>query len=772
MKNLIQEIHRRSLWQVLGIYLAGGWVALQVVEQVAEAAALPGWVRPLALILLVIGFPIVMATAFVQEGVGGRQSTGADTASDDDSPTSEPDVSAAEPRADVADGRSTSAGVFTWRRAITGGVAAFALLGFLGVGWVVSRSLGVGPAATLVAKGLLDERATVLLADFEAEDESLSRAATEAFKVDLSQSQVVRLAEPSFVRQALARMQQSSESGLSASLAQELAVREGIPAVIVGAINSAGDGYVLTVELRAAGTGDVLVSHRETATDASGLIEALDALSKQLRERIGESVGTMRSEEPLERVTTANLDALRRFSQAVEVAEFVGDDDRAIELLEEAIALDPEFAMAYRKLGAILNNRQEERARRTEALTMAFENQDRLTERERYLAQASYYENVTGERRRAIRAYESMLDLDPEDTYALNNSGIVHVELRDFETAESMYERALAADSSGMPPYFNLVVVQTNQGKWDDAARTIEVMAERLPEAPQPLELRGWLASSQSDYDLARERVEELREDRAGEPYWDADTAANLARLAAVQGRLAEAEEWTERAQRVAADRGFGGQVIGRTIGLAWIDLQTRGDPRAAIQRIDRVLADYPLEDLVALDRPYGGLVNVFAFAGASDRARAMLEELIAEVPEDFRLPEDTDRMEAAIALSEGRYDEAIDGFRRTMVGSCLLCSMDGLAFAYDRAGQADSAIVAYERYLETPFFDRLFFDTTFRPVVLERLGELHDEAGNLQEAARYYASFVELWADADEELQPRVRAAQARLEAILAAIG
>ena len=63
MKNLIKEIHRRSLWQVLGIYLAGSWIALQVVEQLTEAAGLPDWVRPFSLVLLVLGFPIVMATA-------------------------------------------------------------------------------------------------------------------------------------------------------------------------------------------------------------------------------------------------------------------------------------------------------------------------------------------------------------------------------------------------------------------------------------------------------------------------------------------------------------------------------------------------------------------------------------------------------------------------------------------------------------------------------------------------------------------------------------
>ena len=69
MKKLIHEAHRRSLWQVLGIYLAGSWIALQVVAQLADSVGFPDWVEPFALVLLIIGLPIVMATAFVQEGV-------------------------------------------------------------------------------------------------------------------------------------------------------------------------------------------------------------------------------------------------------------------------------------------------------------------------------------------------------------------------------------------------------------------------------------------------------------------------------------------------------------------------------------------------------------------------------------------------------------------------------------------------------------------------------------------------------------------------------
>ncbi|MEK6253674.1 MAG: hypothetical protein N2B05_03155, partial [Gemmatimonadales bacterium] len=72
MKKLIHEIHRRSLWQVLGLYAAGSWIVLQVVDQLVQSAGLPDWVPSLALVLLLIGFPMVLATAFVQVGMRKR----------------------------------------------------------------------------------------------------------------------------------------------------------------------------------------------------------------------------------------------------------------------------------------------------------------------------------------------------------------------------------------------------------------------------------------------------------------------------------------------------------------------------------------------------------------------------------------------------------------------------------------------------------------------------------------------------------------------------
>ena len=55
LRQLIHEIHRRSLWQVLGIYLVGSWIALQVVDVLANNFGLPTWFPSFALALLIIG---------------------------------------------------------------------------------------------------------------------------------------------------------------------------------------------------------------------------------------------------------------------------------------------------------------------------------------------------------------------------------------------------------------------------------------------------------------------------------------------------------------------------------------------------------------------------------------------------------------------------------------------------------------------------------------------------------------------------------------------
>lgn len=163
LRHLIREIHRRSIWQVLGVYLVGSWGALQVVDTLVAVAGLPDWFPTLAVALLVVGLPVVLATAVVQEGIPAereeREEPEAREAREDfeeraaGSERVPPKAPEPEPEPPRIHHR-----VFTWKNAIMGGVVAFALWGVVAAGWLVLA----GPSALV---GVGEGRETAAAAD-------------------------------------------------------------------------------------------------------------------------------------------------------------------------------------------------------------------------------------------------------------------------------------------------------------------------------------------------------------------------------------------------------------------------------------------------------------------------------------------------------------------------------------------------------------------------------------------------------------------------------
>src|SRR5207302_386499 len=207
----------------------------------------------------------------------------------------------------------------TWRRALLSAGSGFGLLGLVTGTHAAMRQLGIGPLGTLMASGALAQRDRRVLADFEnrTRDSTLGPSLTEALRVDLAQSGVIRLLDATAVGQALTRMGRAPGTPLDPPLARELAQREGAKAVVHGQIDPLGRGYVVSAELLSAADGSALVALRETAQDDGAIIAAVDRLSHKLRERIGESLKTIRASDPLEEVTTRSLEALRKYSQGV-----------------------------------------------------------------------------------------------------------------------------------------------------------------------------------------------------------------------------------------------------------------------------------------------------------------------------------------------------------------------------------------------------------------------------------------------------------------------
>ncbi len=777
LERLIHEIHRRSLWQVLGIYIAASWVVLQVIDVVGNNFGMPEWVPPAALVLLLIGLPIVLATAFVQEGVGSYGEEGVPAAE-----TPAPTTASGE--AASASGRPTVDGVhhrlFTWRNALLGGGAAFALLGLATAGYLFMRATGMGAAGTLVAKGVLEERERILVADFQSAsgDTELATAATEALRIDLSQSPVVTLVDQARVAEVLQRMGRPTDDPLSPDVAREAALRDGINAVVAGDITAAGRGYVLTARLLTAAEGEVLASRRETAADSSEIISAIDKLSKGLRERIGESLGSLARTPGLEQVTTPSLQALRAYSQAERAALMQNQDDRALAFLEEAVREDSAFAMAWRKLAVIYGNRGESPSLQYEAVERAFDHRDRLPDRERYLTLGTYYMD-RGEWERAATAYESLLEIDPEESFALHNLGIVHNLLRDDARAEALYRRAWVSDSAALSLH-HFALTQEQLGKSAEADETFRLFRERFPDNPAGPRSAAYFAATRREFDTAEAEIETLLRDHSSSLYWRSQGELLAAALASTRGRLAEAGERLSASGRAQAGRGLPSEFIKTACDLAMIRLHVARDPAGALEPVEAALETYPLEDLDPLDRPYMNLAAVYALAGRVDRAKALMAEFERLVPPERRGgwgPRDHHYPLGEIALAEGRAADALDQFRQADYGYCYVCAFPGQARAHEMMGAVDSAIAAHERYVNThtlwrvgtrhlpwwPYGDWLFLGPTH-----ERLGQLYDEQGDLENAAEHYAAFTELWADPDEELQPRVRAAQARLEEIV----
>jgi tetratricopeptide (TPR) repeat protein len=421
----------------------------------------------------------------------------------------------------------------------------------------------------------------------------------------------------------------------------------------------------------------------------------------------------------------------------------------------------------------VLFNRREARTRQVQALTQAFEHRDRLPQRERYVVEATYYRIVTAEYEKAIEAYEDHLAAYPNDrdTWVRNakhNMAIAYNGLRQYERAEEILRQIIIEyprSPSGLPGCWTaqwvLAQALVNQGKLEDANSTAEDCGwTSLSEDNHPWpHWNGFaIAAAQGDYQTAEKHLEMVLDGEAG-PFWKNATVGALATLSAVRGQLAEAERLDGEASFEIAQR----------------DLFIRQDPPRALQRLQAELEKAPLADIDPLDRPYLEIAILYAQAGRADLALAMLAEFESVVEPRLRGPARYEyaRARGEIALAEGRYEDAIAEFRASDVGYCMTCAFPGLIRSYDAAGEPDSVAALLERYVATPDIMRLSeVDHAHLGPALERLGQLYDDRGDGEQAAEYYGRFVELWKDADRELQPRVQAAQERLDEILAVRG
>ena len=749
-------------WRMLGLYAVIAVALTLAVKAVDALIGLPPWVLQGAIGVLLLGLAALFLSALVH-GTARRHvvATPART------PHGTPVATAVPTMTRVALKASPHLGPGRLARAGAGVLGAFVLVVALYLGF---GAAGIGPGASLLAKGAMAENASVLVADFRVvtgPDTLLGGVVSEALRTDLAQSSVVSVVSPTAIAQALRRMQRPPETRVDSVIARELAEREGIPVILDGTITPLSAGtYIIVARLIRAQDGVELTSFRET-TDAPGIIEATERLARDLREEIGESLTEVRATPALAAVTTSSLEALRKYAEGVRAAEIEVDYPKAIGLLREAVALDSSFAMAWRKLAVSLSNNGMSRAQIDSAATKAYELRGRLTEVEAANAEGYYFQSGPGRsREKAIAAYERVLDRVPDSDPLVHNLALLYSSRRDYAKAESLYKRRIAAGGAGIVTYGNLEIVLFAQGKIAEADSVRRVGEQLFPNVSQSatgelvyLYHRGQLDSMVLVSAPLRSHADARL--RAGGWY-------TLSSIQLLRGQVQDGLRSMARAQEIDRSRGVAVAPGQDSVLAAFTDLMIVGNTERAARRMERAMTKVP-------EAQRSNLVYFYALTGQAARARALLERLEAEqgdtVEQRLNAPM-LHRMRAEVLLAERKPLEAIAEFRAAdmtvdgPVNACSICMSAALGRAFDRANMPDSAITWYEHYLNTPATQRLGFDqdVSTLPNLLRRLGELYEEKGDRTAAARSYRRFVEMWKDADPELQPQVAEIRARL--------
>ena len=655
------------------------------------------------------------------------------------------------------------------RRRLLAGAAAIAVA--IVIGYLALKRAGVLPGESLIESGELAPRDQLVLAEFadHANDSSLAAAVTEAFRVDFAQSGLVGLASADRVRGALRFMQRPDSAPLTVALGREVAVREGLKAVLSGEVTRLGDGYLISAQVIGADSGQVLAARRETATSAKDIIPAVDRLSRGLRGTVGEPLRRIQATPPLAAVTTPSLEALRRYGLGARLLS-MGRNGEALLLFRQAVELDTGFAMAWNQIWVALWSTQRDPKAQIDALSRAYALPGRLTETQRYATEAQYFEWAKGDRPRARRAWEALLAIDSTNAQALTDLGLLTWFEDDYAGAAGLAARAIRSDSGRFPPYSNLVDAQVALKQYAVAETTLARWRGRFGTGGEYDYVVGNMAFVRGDYDSAA-RAWHRNLDRRSDAAERSRAAFLLGKLAMVRGQVGEARRFDRTAIETSPDPGMALQL---PLEDARASVSIGLDRRDVLSRVDRLAASPEFTAAIPAQRPYVLLALVYAMAGRSDRARALAAEQArvyeAAGPAGERMRSSllrrmvADGLEGTLLLNDKRFGDAAERFgrARTVLGGVIW--LPEMAMALDQAGMTDSALAVYERYLSSTWLYRLRADAIWLGPVLRRVGEMYEAKGDRARAVESYQRFVSLWREADPVLQPQVTDVKRRL--------
>ncbi len=618
---------------------------------------------------------------------------------------------------------------------------ALSVLGVIGLAWV-------GYALwTRTATPAFIERDLIVIADFDNRtgDPVFDDALRQAVSVQLQQSPFVTLLPDQTIQRTLRLMSRSPEESLDSATARELCQRAGAKASVEGSIAPLGSAYVITLGVYNCETGGSLAQQQVQAATKEDVLAQMGGAVTQLREGLGESLASIQQYDvPIADATTGSLDALKAFGQAHRTRQTRGDE-AAIPLYEQAVALDPQFAVAYAKLSVVSSNIGRTADARKYA-EQAYALRDRVSEYERLYIEWNHASRVTEDRDVARRTLERMVDAYPGDFSAKNNLGVLFLQNAEFDKALAQYEAAIAIAPNEPVPVRNKAYALLFLGRLDEGFAATDVALATQPDTN--LVVTRWTVAQMAGHENTAAFEAVARELANAQQVQFVDM-----NLAIWEGRLADYRRVVEQIR--ATGRATQNTELSEGMGMAEIVTM------AVVQRGEWMQR---LKDLRGAELPPAGLAQVaagLAIVGDTASVRPWLPQLEKADPNEPGMVQPALVARALVASADGRANEGVVLLETHLARNPRALDLHYyLGLVHERSGAPDAAIAHYRKAIDSRFM------LGPNPAVMAArlaLGQLLTQQGDAAGAAEQFDALERQWAraDADFAMLAAVKAAR-----------
>jgi len=620
--------------------------------------------------------------------------------------------------------------------------------------WKVLVPVALVIVAAFVAGGLfyrshktqaLTEKDSILLSDFTntTGDPVFDSTLKKALAVSLGQSPYLNVVPDSKVQQTLKLMGKPPETRLTSDIGREICQRAHIKAMLTGAIAPLGSAYVITLEAINAATGDSLAQVQEQATSKEQVLNALGSGADKLRGKLGESLASVQKfDKPLQEVTTSSLEALKAFTQADELRE-KGDALPPVALYQRAIELDPNFAMAYARVGnQYLTVGQIDLARQN--FQKAFELKERASEREKFYITDKYYDG-TGQWEQTIQALELYIQTYPNDSAPRVNLSVAYQTLGDFDKCLTNTLEGIRVEPDSWYGYVNAAYCYAALGRFDEAKAVINTGLQKTNGAVVMHASLFYIALVQGDK-AAQEREEAFIKDSPSfELQW---VFAGKSGLALAHGQRQNARQIYAQEEELAKRVGLTENQAAAIQIPAWMDLLfgDTGDKNKSVTQATAALALANTPDVAILS------AEIAALAGNEAQARHWVEDVSRRRPVDTRfqtmlIPV----VQAILFMNHGEAAKAIDVLKAGEPydkGTTDIHFVRGRAYLLNhRPGQAAQEFQAVLNLRGA------FIGDPLMGLAQLYLARAYAQQNSGEKARAAYQDFLALWKDADPDI-------------------